>query len=44
MTCHICKQTGQRTCDPQEAEIKCMICGKCAAKEKDETKTTNAIS
>jgi hypothetical protein len=29
MSCHICRRTGQRTCDPAEAEIKCMICGQC---------------
>lgn len=29
MSCHICVRTGERTCDPQEAEIKCLICGFC---------------
>lgn len=28
-SCHICKRTGVRTCDPEEAEIKCQICGFC---------------
>ena len=29
MACHICKRTGVRTCDPYEADIKCLICGFC---------------
>lgn len=29
MACHICVKTGIRTCDPEEAEIKCMLCGYC---------------
>jgi hypothetical protein len=29
MSCHICKRTGIRECDPQEAEVKCMVCGFC---------------
>lgn len=29
--CHICQRTGVRTCDEEEAEIKCMICGFCEA-------------
>jgi len=29
MSCHICKRTGIRECDPQAAEIKCVICGFC---------------
>lgn len=27
--CHICKRTGIRECNPEEAEIKCTICGFC---------------
>lgn len=36
MSCHTCKVTGIRTCDPEEAEIKCMICGfrECQATQK----------
>ena len=33
MSCHICKITGIRTCDPQEAELKCEICGFCKIEE-----------
>jgi len=29
--CHVCKHTGERICDPTEAEIRCMICGRCEA-------------
>lgn len=29
MSCHICKRTGEKTCNLQEAEIKCMVCGRC---------------
>jgi hypothetical protein len=31
MSCHICERTGIRECDPQAAEIKCMVCGWCLA-------------
>lgn len=27
--CHICRHSGVRTCDPQEAELRCTICGRC---------------
>jgi hypothetical protein len=27
--CHVCKRTGIRECDPEAAEIKCMLCGFC---------------
>jgi hypothetical protein len=27
--CHVCKRTGERTCDAEEAEVKCMVCGWC---------------
>lgn len=33
MACHICKVTKIRTCDPEEADIKCSVCGYCAAQE-----------
>jgi ribosomal protein L37E len=33
VTCHVCKRTGIRTCDYDEAEIKCMICGFCEAEK-----------
>lgn len=33
VTCHICKRTGIRTCDEEEAEIRCMICGFCDAEK-----------
>lgn len=37
MSCHICVRTGEKTCDPEEANVKCMICGRCEAeKEIDE--------
>jgi hypothetical protein len=29
MSCHICSRTGIRTCDAEEAEMKCHICGFC---------------
>lgn len=29
MSCHVCFVTGIRECNPQEAEIKCMVCGYC---------------
>ncbi len=32
IACHICKFTGEHTCDLSEAEIKCVICGKCEGK------------
>ena len=42
MSCHICVKTGARTCDPQEAEMKCMICGHCEREAiKDEFKKDN---
>jgi hypothetical protein len=28
-TCHICVKTGIRECDPEAAEIKCLICNFC---------------
>jgi len=31
MSCHICKRTGIRTCNVEEAEFMCDICGFCAA-------------
>jgi hypothetical protein len=33
-TCHICVISGVRTCDPEEAELKCEVCGFCAAEKK----------
>jgi len=27
--CFQCKRTGERICNPVEAEIKCMICNRC---------------
>lgn len=32
-SCHICKRTGVRECDPEAAEIKCMLCGFCEAEK-----------
>ncbi len=32
--CHICVVSGVRECDPDLAEIKCELCGFCAAKKK----------
>lgn len=29
MSCHICKHNGERTCDPEEAALKCFLCGRC---------------
>ena len=29
MSCHICKRTGIRECDPAAADIKCELCGFC---------------
>lgn len=29
MSCHTCKRTGIRECNPAEAEVKCMVCGFC---------------
>lgn len=34
MSCYICKTTGIRTCDKEEAEIKCAVCGFCEAEKK----------
>lgn len=31
--CHVCRYTGERICDPQEAQIRCLICGRCEAEE-----------
>jgi hypothetical protein len=31
--CHVCRRTGIRTCDPEEAAIKCHICGFCDAEK-----------
>ena len=33
MTCHICRRTGIRTCNEEEAEIKCLLCGFCDKEE-----------
>ena len=33
MACHRCVVTGIRTCDPEEAEIKCELCGWCKTHE-----------
>jgi len=38
--CHICKVTGVRTCDAQEAEIKCEVCGYC---KRQEERTKNEL-
>ena len=27
MACFTCKRTGEKICDAEEAEIRCMICG-----------------
>jgi len=29
--CHVCRYTGERECDPQAADIKCLLCGRCSA-------------
>ena len=42
VACHICKTTGIRTCDKDEAEIKCMICGYCDA-EKEREKQQESV-
>lgn len=31
MACHKCVYTGEKTCNAQEAKIKCLICGRCEA-------------
>ena len=41
--CHICKRTGVRTCDPKEAEIKCMVCGFCESDQKREAQKKAAL-
>ena len=35
MSCHICVRTGERTCDLEEAELKCVICGWCGREALD---------
>ncbi len=42
MACHICKQTGDRTFDLQEAEINCTICGRCEREQEEATDLINA--
>lgn len=39
MACHICAETGERTCNPVEAEIKCLVCNLCATKKLLEEET-----
>lgn len=29
MACFKCKRTGEKICDAEEAEIRCMVCGYC---------------
>ena len=42
--CHICKKSGVRTCCPEEAEVKCMICGYCEREAiKDEFKRESQV-
>jgi len=38
MACHKCKVTGIKTCDPEEAEIKCSLCNFCKNKDDLEAK------
>lgn len=34
MSCHVCRETGEHECDPVLADMKCEMCGYCAAKAK----------
>lgn len=36
MACRICPRTGQRICDPEEAEVLCAVCGMCEQGSEDE--------
>ena len=36
MACMICRRTGERICDPDEADLRCMICGYCEREAADE--------
>lgn len=36
MACFVCKHTGERICDAEEAEIRCMICGRCEREKEEE--------
>ena len=29
--CFVCKRTGEKICDGEEAEIRCTVCGRCEA-------------
>lgn len=31
--CFVCKHSGQHVCNAEEAEIKCMVCGRCEAEK-----------
>jgi len=33
MACFRCKYDGTVICDPEEAEIRCLVCGRCAAEK-----------
>lgn len=33
MACFRCVQTGEIICDAEEADLRCAVCGACAAKE-----------
>ena len=38
MACFICKYTGEKTCDEDEAALKCFICGRCEAEANENSK------
>lgn len=33
MSCFKCKRTGEKICNAEEAEIRCMVCGFCESQE-----------
>lgn len=36
MSCHVCVYSGVKTCNAEEAELKCLICGRCEAEKAKE--------
>ena len=41
MTCFICKRTGVRECDPEAAEIQCLIYNFCYREEQRELRESD---
>jgi len=36
MSCFVCRHTGQKVCDEEEAEIMCLLCGRCEREADDD--------